>query len=257
MSTYKVIAISQARMGSTRLPGKVFCEINGVPLLKIHLDRVAASSRVDAVVVAVPETSENDALAQAVLEWGYAVSRGSEHDVLSRFVHAAEPFNPLYIVRVTSDCPFIDPELIDQVIARTLIEQADYCSNTLVEHFPDGQDIEVMTFAALKMAHDEATLKSDREHVTPWLKRASDVGGRTRLHAVNFDAPDNFNHVRMCVDEPSDLEVARMLAKVCGLTAGWQTYTETYLQSDEIQRLNAAIVRNEGYLKSLNSDEEV
>jgi len=250
----KVIAVSQARLGSSRLPGKVFEKIDDTPLLRVHLNRVAAAKCIRQVVVAIPDTPMNDPLADAVASWGYEVSRGSEDDVLSRFIGAVAPHSPDYVVRVTSDCPFIDPELIDQVVDFVIASGADYGSNTLIEHFPDGQDIEVMTHAALLMAHEQTNVASDREHVTPWLKRNGSFSGGELLHSVNFPSPANFNHVRMCVDEPADLEVARLLASVCGLTAGWRLYTRVYLEREDIYMRNATIVRNEGYFKSLEND---
>lgn len=249
-----VLAITQARMGSTRLPGKIFKDLAGSPLLKVHLDRVASSKRVDCVIVAAPTGEVNDLIAHEVSKWGFETTRGSEDDVLDRFYQAAATYQPKWVVRVTSDCPFVDPALIDEVIAAAQEKDVDYCSNTLIEAYPDGQDIEVFKFTALEIAHREATLASDREHVTPYLKRNSDVNGGSPFRAYNFPAPANFNHVRLCVDEPQDLEVARMLADICGLTAGWETYTQTYLTRDELKALNQNITRNEGYLKSLREE---
>ncbi len=252
----KVIAITQARTGSTRLPGKVFETILDKPLLQLHLERVSAAKSIDAVVVATTEHERDDAIEKAAVEWGYAVARGSENDVLSRFVKAAAPFTPDYVVRVTSDCPFVDPQLIDDVVAYTREHGVDYCSNTLVEHYPDGQDIEVMTWEALKYADREAQLSSDREHVTPYIKRNSSANGNVLFSAVNFPCAADFNAVRMCVDEPQDLEVARALAAKCGEHADWMTYTLYYLSAPEIAEINGDIVRNEGYLKSLLNEQK-
>lgn len=252
----KVIAITQARTGSTRLPGKVFEPIAGKPLLQLHLERVRAAKCLSAVVVATTELERDDAIETAAKEWGYPVARGSENDVLSRFAKAAEPFAPDYVVRVTSDCPFVDPKLIDAIVAFTVEHKVDYCSNTLVEHFPDGQDIEVMTWDALKYAHREAQLPSDREHVTPYIKRNSSANGNVLFSAVNYPCAADFNAVRMCVDEPQDLIVARALAAECGLEADWMTYTMHYLNAPEIAEINGNIVRNEGYLKSILSDQK-
>lgn len=250
----KVFAITQARMGSTRLPGKVFESIGGKPLLQLHLERVRAAKRVDKVIVATTDQRRDDRIEEEVTKWGYPVARGSEEDVLSRFVKAVGGEQPDYIVRVTSDCPFVDPALIDQIIDWAIQNNSDYCSNTLVEHFPDGQDIEVVRWDALKMAHREAKLPSDREHVTPYIKRNSSFSGNHLFNATNFPAPADFNAVRMCVDEPNDLIVARALADGCGVDADWMTYTKYYLGHPEIAKMNATIVRNEGYLKSVLND---
>jgi len=252
----KVIAITQARTGSTRLPGKVFETIANKPLLQLHLERVKAAKTIDQVVVATTDLDRDDAIETAVIDWGFAVSRGSENDVLSRFYHAAQPLAPDYVVRVTSDCPFVDPELIDRIVQHTIEQNVDYCSNTLVEHYPDGQDIEVMTFRALAQAYREAKLASDREHVTPYIKRNSTAMGKGLFKAVNYGCEANYNAVRMCVDEPRDLLVARALAEGCGLHADWLTYTAYYLNHPSIATMNGEIIRNEGYLKSILSDKK-
>ncbi len=250
-----VLAITQARMGSTRLPGKVFKTLGGQPLLKVHLDRVAAAHQVDRVIVATTNKAADEAIALEASNWGFDTFRGSENDVLERFYLAAKPSSPEWVVRVTSDCPFVDPELIDEVISLAVESDVDYCSNTLIEAYPDGQDIEVFRFAALERAHREATLASDREHVTPYIKRNSDFNGGTLFKAMNLASDVDYNQVRLCVDEPIDLEVARKLAEICGLTAGWKKYTETYLNNESIKVLNQNILRNEGYFKSLGEDE--
>lgn len=252
----KVIAITQARTGSTRLPGKVFETISNKPLLQLHLERVRAAKTVAQVVVATTDLDRDDAIESAANKWGFKVSRGSENDVLSRFYLAAEPLAPDYVVRVTSDCPFVDPELIDCIVRYTIEQRVDYCSNTLIEHYPDGQDIEVMTFGALALAYREAKLASDREHVTPYIKRNSTAMGNTLFTAVNFDCEANYNAVRMCVDEPRDLVVARALAEGCGLSADWMTYTTYYLNHPAIAQQNSEIQRNEGYLKSIRTDKK-
>lgn len=251
-----VLAITQARMGSTRLPGKVFKDLGGQPLLKVHLDRVAAAKSVDQVIVATTNHAADEVIAFEAAKWGFETFRGSENDVLERFCLAANPSQPKWVVRVTSDCPFVDPALIDEVIAQALANDVDYCSNTLVEAYPDGQDIEVFRFAALEKAHLHATLPSDREHVTPYIKRNSDFLDGDQFRAHNVVSPIDYHQVRLCVDEPIDLEVARKLVELCGLTAGWEIYTKTYLDHSELKALNQNIVRNEGYLKSLREDQK-
>lgn len=250
----KVLAITQARMGSTRLPGKVFKTLGDQPLLKVHLERVAAAKMVDHVVVATTVQPADEAIAKAAAHWSFETFRGSEQDVLERFYQAATVHRPEWVVRVTSDCPFVDPALIDEVVSQAIDRKVDYCSNTLVEAYPDGQDIEVFKFSALEKAHLEATLASDREHVTPYIKRNSDFEGNELFTAHNVASDIDYNHVRLCVDEPADLEVAQKLVELCGLTAGWKAYTKAYLSNAEIKKINQGIIRNEGYLKSLRNE---
>jgi len=251
----KVLAITQARSGSTRLPAKVFKEIAGKSLLKIHIDRAKQAKLVDDFLVATT-SSENDApIVDVAHACGVHSSRGSESNVLDRFYQGALKFNPEWIVRITSDCPLVDPVLIDQVIQYTWDQDADYCSNTLIEAFPDGQDIEVFKFSALEKAWKEAELDSDKEHVTPFIKRNSDFMDGKLYHAVNYNSDVDYNRVRLCVDEPIDMEVMTKLIDIHGLDKDWMTYTQEYLNNKSIYRLNEDVIRNEGYLKSLKDEE--
>ncbi|MCB0762775.1 MAG: glycosyltransferase family protein [Flavobacteriales bacterium] len=250
----KVLAITQARSGSTRLPAKVFKEIQGKKLLALHIERAKQSRLIDVFHVATT-TSENDAaIVELATECGVPSSRGSEDNVLDRYYQAAVTYQPEWVVRVTSDCPLVDPKLIDEVIQYAFDHDADYCANTLIEAYPDGQDIEVFRFSALEKAWKEAELASDKEHVTPFIKRNSDFNGGRLFKAVNYPCDGNYNKVRMCVDEPIDLEVMSKLIELEGLDKDWLTYTKTYLDNEEIRSLNENITRNEGYLKSLKED---
>ena len=168
------ILISQARTGSTRLPGKVLKEINEKSLLQIHLDRLKKCKLVSEIIVATTTNSEDDILFNLVFTWGYNASRGSETDVLDRFYKTVKDKKADWIVRVTSDCPLIDPELVDKVIDFVQTNNKDYGSNTLIENFPDGQDIEVIKFSALEIAWRNAKLSSERELVTPFIRNNSD-----------------------------------------------------------------------------------
>ncbi len=248
-----ILAITQARTSSTRLPRKVLAEIEGKTLLQIHIERVLQASEISDFLVATTDNPADDSIIKLLKKLNVKYFRGSEEDVLDRFYKAALPYQPEWIVRLTSDCPLIDPRLIDQVIAYTIDRDLDYCSNTLIEHFPDGQDIEVFTFKALEKAWKEARLKSEREHVTPYIKKNSSFLGGKLFKSDNFPAPDNFSNVRLTVDEPEDLEVIKYLIAKLGDKAGWQEYTEVYLR--EISYLNRHITRNEGYKKSLKNDE--
>ena len=134
-----------------------------------------------------------------------------------------------------------------------MTENLDYCSNTLTEDFPDGQDIEVFTFEALEQAWLEAKLKSDREHVTPYIKRNSDFNGGSLFKAADLKNFENMNSIRMTVDEQSDLDVIRLLAKSIGEDASWIEYAQFIKNNPELQ-LNKGILRNAGYLKSLDND---
>ena len=243
----KIIAITQARTGSTRFPNKIMNRIEGKTLLSIHIDRIKNSKKTNTLIIATTNKKNDDIIEFEANNLGVHCYRGDEDDVLDRFYQAAKIHNPDYVVRLTSDCPLIDPILIDEIIEAAIIANVDYCSNTLIESYPDGQDIEVFTFSALKKAWKESVLKSEREHVTPFMKKNFKS---INIHSNNME----FNKVRMTVDEPNDLVVINKLVDKLGLNENWQNYTKLYLNDKNISNSNASIIRNEGYLKSIKND---
>jgi len=249
----KTVLITQARTGSTRLPGKVLMEINQTALLKIHLDRLKKSKYVDKIIVATTKCDEDNIIEKLVTEWGYEVYRGSENDVLDRFYQAVKGINPLWVVRVTSDCPLIDPLLVDDVVACAQNNNIDYCSNTLVENFPDGQDVEVFKFTALEYVWKNAVKNSDREHVTPLIRELSNYKGNNLFSAINFDNKGDYSQIRMTVDEKSDFELIKIVIEKQGVDKSWEEYVE-FIVSNKLNTINDTIVRNEGYIKSLKKD---
>lgn len=240
-------------MGSTRLPGKVLMKVGDKPLLKTHLDRLSLCKEVDEIVVATTTNKDDDYLALLSDAWCDRVYRGSENDVLDRYFQAVKDLRPDWVVRVTSDCPLIDPSLVDQVILYVMENDKDYGSNTLVERYPDGQDIEVFKFSALKSAWQHAVLKSDREHVTPYLKRNSDFNGEVLFSALNFPCKEDYSKIRMTVDEPFDFELVSILIDKLGDLKEWKDYAD-YIIVNNLMDINSHIIRNEGFLKSLNKD---
>lgn len=211
----KVVCITQARTTSTRLPRKVLLEVAGKSLLAHHLERLRRSAKVDEVVLATTINASDDEVAALGQALGVRVARGSEDDVLSRFVLAARLSEADVIVRVTSDCPLIDPELIDQVVAALLAdEQVDY-AHLDMNLFPRGLDVEVFRRPLLDQAdQDPATTAFEREHVTPYIYRRPE---RYRLRAIaaGMDATSEAPTPppwRWCVDEPADFAlVSRLL----------------------------------------------
>lgn len=249
----KTILITQARIGSTRLPGKVLKEIGGKSLLQIHLNRLKKCSRISEIIVATTINEEDSIIYDKVTEWGFKASRGSESDVLDRFYQTVKDKNPDWIVRVTSDCPLIDPELVDKVIAFTQLNDKDYGANILVENFPDGQDIEVFKFSALETAWKNAKLLSEREHVTPYIRNNSDYKGGNLFQAINFPCESDFSKIRMTVDESKDFDLIEILIDKLGVEKSWIEYTN-YIIENNLTKINDQIIRNEGLLKSLKND---
>lgn len=251
----KVLAITQARSGSKRLPGKILEEINGKTLLQMHIGRVKSASLVSTLVIATTTNKEDDVVEKLCSNFDIICFRGSEDDVLDRFYQAAKSHEADYIVRLTADCPLIDPVLIDEVISNAITSSADYCSNTLKPTFPDGQDVEVFTFNALKLAWEQAALLSEREHVTPYIWKNSTFNKGNLFKSVNVYASDtDYSKVRLTVDERQDLEVIRFLVNAIGEHKTWSEYAEFYLNNNEISKLNQNFRRNEGYTRSIGQD---
>ena len=249
----KTILITQARTGSTRLPGKILMEVNNTPLLKIHLDRLSKSKNVDKIIVATTMNEEDDVIERIGKEWGYEVYRGSENDVLDRFYQSVKNLKPNWVVRVTSDCPLIDPLLLDKVIEITKAENKDYGSNVIDETFPDGQDVEVFKFSALEKAWNEANKLSEREHVTPFIRNNSDLKSGNLFSAISYKNNKDYSNIRMTVDEQRDFELINKIISDLGSEQSWLYYTE-YIIKNGLANINGNIIRNEGYLKSLKKD---
>lgn len=250
----KIIVITQARSGSTRLPKKVLMKIQGKTLLQIHIDRIKKAKLVDAIFIATTSKDDDDVIADLAKQLNVNYYRGSENDVLDRFYQTAKDIKPDLIVRLTSDCPLIDPKLLDEVIEQAKKQVIDYYANTFEQNYPDGQDIEVFKFSALEKAWQEATLASDREHVTPYIRNNSTYVGGKLFISDTHHIKENYNKVRLTVDEPQDFQVIEHIIKDLGLDEDWKTYADYYLKNDKIKSLNNKIVRNEGYLKSKKED---
>ena len=201
MSIPKVIAIVQARMGSTRFPKKVMKLVGGTPLIELLLSRLSLSKRIDQIIVATSFDMKNQPLVKHVQDLGYACFQGSEDDVLSRFAEAAIHFKGDIIVRITGDCPLVDPLLVDDAITKFMDSGVDYFSNVLPPTYPDGLDIEVFSYNALEKANRNARTPFDREHVTPILR------SQEEFSKASMKLEDDLSHHRWVVDEPSDLTV--------------------------------------------------
>jgi spore coat polysaccharide biosynthesis protein SpsF len=202
----KTLIIVQARMTSTRLPGKVLLPLAGVPMLTRLVERLRRVQRADGIVVATTTNASDDAIAALCAQLGVPCHRGSEHDVLSRYADASRLHGADVVVRITSDCPLIDPALIDQVIAAYEEGGSDYVSNMLPPTWPYGMAVEVFSAAALAQAHAEATQVAEREHVTPFLYWHPE---RYRLR--NVASPVDLSHHRWTVDTPEDYALVSRL----------------------------------------------
>jgi spore coat polysaccharide biosynthesis protein SpsF len=251
----KIIAITQARIGSTRLPAKVLKEVCGKTLLQIHIERATRSKVITGFVVATTEEPGVDQIVRIAKAAGVKVYQGSTNDVLDRFYKAVVGDNPDWVVRITSDCPLIDAQLLDEVVNGTINAGADYGTNTFENFFPDGVDVEVFSFAALTEAWKNGKLPSEREHVTPYIRNNSDLKGGKLFKAYSYNKGASRGDVRMTVDEPRDFKLITALVENLGTSATWREYAD-YIVANNLSSINSDIIRNEGALKSLKNDQQ-
>lgn len=248
-------AIIQARMASTRLPGKVLADVQGRPLLRHMLDRVARAKSLDGVLVATTDQPADDPIAAQCGAWGAPVFRGSEHDVLDRYYQAARLAKADAVVRLTSDCPLIDPAVIDEVVSAFQNGGYDYVANTAPPEgstYPDGMDVEVFSFGALERAWREARKPSEREHVTFHFWKNPSLY-RTR----RVDLPRNLSKVRLTVDYPEDLEVVRAVLEALrpqDPAFGLDSIVAWLAAHPEVAARNANVGSNQGWKPALDAD---
>ncbi|MBI5190041.1 MAG: glycosyltransferase family protein [Nitrospirae bacterium] len=247
-----VTAIIQARLGSTRLPGKTLIELEGVPLLGHLISRVRACRNVDGIVIATTVKQRDDRLEEYAKGLGIGCFRGDEDDVLDRFYGAAKEFGIATIVRVTPDCPMLDPDIVDMVVEEFLKSGADYATNTLPPTYPDGMDVEVLSFSALETAWKESSLRSEREHVTPYIRNHPE-----HFTLVNVAGKEDLSRLRLTVDEQLDLDMAKEIFR--RLYPGNRLFglaeVLALLECEPgLLEINQMIGRNEGYAKSLKED---
>lgn len=251
------LAILQARMSSTRLPNKVLKEVSGIPLLKYECERILQSQKIDKLIIATSIDKSDDAIESFAKENNIEVFRGSLDDVLLRYYECAKGFKEehgiesLSIVRVTGDCPIIDSQVIDQVIEYFEANNCDYTSNTLVPTYPDGMDVEICTFEALEIAYNEATFKSDREHVTLFIKNDDS------FKKLNYVSKHDFSHLRMTVDEENDFELIKIILENLYKNNPNFSYLDAIsfmTKNPNTLFINSNITRDEGLAKSLKED---
>jgi spore coat polysaccharide biosynthesis protein SpsF (cytidylyltransferase family) len=202
----KRVAIIQARTSSSRLPGKVLEPLQGIPMIVFMLRRVAHAKQLDHFLVATSVEKSDDLLAQAVTHYGFDCYRGDLTDVLSRFAAAASQCTADVVVRLTGDCPLVDPDLIDRSVSILKDGNYDYVSNVDPPTYPNGLDVEVFTRDALMCAHESAQLTADREHVTPYIRR-----NKALFRQVNFRSYVDLSTLRWTVDHADDLAFVRAL----------------------------------------------
>jgi spore coat polysaccharide biosynthesis protein SpsF (cytidylyltransferase family) len=250
----KTAAVIQARMGSTRLPGKSLVEIAGQPLLGHVIDRTKACQLVHEVVLATTIEPEDTALIALAGAKGIGSYRGSVDDVLDRFYQAALSVRADNVVRITADDPFKDPEVIDLVIQRLLDRpELDYASNTMIPTFPEGLDVEVFRFSALAKAWRESRLMSEREHITPYIWKNPSL---FRLENVAHGC--DLSKLRWTLDYEADLAFTRAVYHrlYSGRIFGMGEILRLLEAEPNLALINTGIQRNAGYLKSTQNEQK-
>ena len=236
----KTLAIVQARVGSTRLPGKVLAALGGETVLSRVIRRVRRSALVQEIIVATTVSEKDDAIVAECARIQAQCFRGSEPDVLDRYYKCAKHCAADAVVRITADCPLIDPELVDRTVRAFLKNPSDYASNALVPTYPRGLDVEVFTMAALARAWREATHSYEREHVTPYIYEHPEL---FRLVSVTADA--DYSQYRWTLDTVEDLELLRAIYASFNNRAdfGWREVLRLMQREPQLAEINAHVMQ--------------
>ncbi|MFA4941243.1 MAG: glycosyltransferase family protein [Patescibacteria group bacterium] len=249
---YNNLCIIQARTGSTRLPNKVLLTVKGRTLLEYEIERVKKSKLIDKIVVATTFNKGDDKIETICKKNNIDCFRGSEEDVLDRYYQCSLEY-PEYknIIRITGDCPLIDPTVVDNLIKFFVDNNFDYASNIEEETFPDGMDAEIFKREVLAEAAEKARLASQREHVTLYIRNNEKYG------RGNLTSEINFSHFRLTVDEKEDYEVIKFLIENSEDNDRYMKYISLLEKNPEIMNRNIKIQRNMGLIKSLENDEVI
>lgn len=197
----KIVAICQARLGSTRLPGKIMLSINRMTLLEIFICRLQKSQLLDEIIIATSTNPQDDIIVEECKRIGVKYFRGDELNVLSRYYNCAKEYNADTIVRVTSDCPLIDSEILDEGIKSHIKNKVDYTSNSIENSFPHGFDYQIITFKALEESYNNATQPEEFEHVVPYISNRPEIF--TSCSVINKKT-ENASNIRITLDYLED-----------------------------------------------------
>ena len=240
MSTPRTVGIIQARLGSTRLPGKVLSDLEGQSMLERVVERVRAADTIHEVVVATTDHPRDDVLVTLADEKGWPCVRGSEQDVLSRYYAAAQAYHADAVVRVCSDCPLTDPDVLDALVTLLHAEAGyDYVANNFdPASYPKGLDAEAFTAEALQIAWEEDTRQDWREHVTPYIRQHPE-----RFRHGELRSSRSYAHLRWTVDVPEDLELMRRIYRHIPPSATWHEVVALLDANPSWTSLNAHITQ--------------
>ena len=229
----KIIAIVQARMSSTRLPGKVLKTLLSKPVIKHVIDRLLSSKYIDQVVVATTHNYEDDKLAEWCKKNHIECFRGDSEDVLLRFYECGKKYEADGIVRVTSDNPLVDPVIIDKTIDLFYRQKADYGCNNLKKTFPHGLDVEVITKEGLHESHIKATEPFEREHVTQFIRHRP-----KKYHLCNLSSDENWHKIRLTLDDETDFQLIELVMVLLGEDAGFIALKDLFSKFPSLLKIN-------------------
>ena len=238
----KIIAIVQARTDSSRFPKKVLKKINNQEIIKIIIKRLKKSKKIDQIILATTKKKSDNLLSSIISAMGHVVYRGSENNVLSRYYNINKRQKADYIVRITGDCPFVDPKIVDSIIDKIVTTKADYCSNVIKYTLPDGFDVEVFTKQTLKFAFNNAKNNFDKEHVTAHMLKSK------KLKKVNYEISPKNTSYRLCLDESEDFELINKIFMNFqpDIYFGYKKILKFLKKNKSIAKLNSHISQNEG-----------
>ena len=245
--------IIQARMGSSRLPGKTLIKLNQYrTTLDFVVNQLSFSALLDKIVIATTNLEQDNIIEANAKTLGIDCFRGSSDDVLDRYYHCAKKFQINTIVRITSDCPLIDPQIVDQVIRKYQSEDYDYVTNTLSRSYPIGTDVEIFSFEILEKTWQKAILPSEREHVTLFIRNK-----KLNFKLGNLKNSKNLGHLRWTLDRVEDLNLIRkIVVKINKNPILMSDILNLFSLEPELIKINEHITQNEGMLKSLKKDDE-
>ena len=242
MKKNKIVAIIQARNNSTRFPGKILKKIGKLTLIEILLKRILLSKKLDQVIVATTKTKSDDSLIKILIKNNISYYRGDENNVLKRYYEAANKFKADIIVRITGDCPIIDPKVIDEVVELYQKNKVNFASNIEPPTYPDGLDVEVFGIKDLILANKFAKTDFEREHVTPHIKYKKNIKKVNKFFNINL------SNIRLTIDEPIDLQQLKIIIKKLKNCTdfGIKEIAKLYKKDKKIFSLNKHLIRNEG-----------
>ena len=244
--------IIQARMGSSRLPGKVMKKVDEHDtVLDYVINQIKFSKKIDKVIVATTDLVEDDIICEHLMSQEIKFYRGSSEDVLDRYYNCAKKFSIDTIVRITADNPLIDPDIIDLVIDEYTIHDCDFATNTLPRTFPYGTETEVFSFESLENAWKKAKKPSEREHVTPFIRNSEN-----EFKIINKKNQDDFSHIRYTIDHKEDLELVRAIVQnISARPILTQNIVDLYNRKPELFKINSN-VKHDGFESSLKKDQQ-